>query len=151
MADPYAGGFTPTDATGQIGMPAMSDVNLHPSNNNYSGAVINALNVAQGIQRGGVGGYGSALVNAGGLYNDFGDQGNNIPYVSGAGNVLGIINGIHQGGVAGYGGAALNAGQLANGMGADIPYLGLGAFLFPPARTPLQVLWQDRFRCPVWG
>lgn len=77
-----------------------------------------ALGIAGGIQRGGVGGYGQAAVNAGKLYGNL--AGSSIGKGAGAlGSALGIYQGIRQGGASGYGQAAVNAGQLAGvpGMG----------------------------------
>jgi hypothetical protein len=70
-----------------------------------------ALNVYNGLQRGGLSGYGGAALSAASLANQ---AGANIPGVGPAGNILGLYNGIRRGGVSGYGGAALNAASLAS-------------------------------------
>lgn len=84
-----------------------------------------ALNIYQGLNRGGVSGYGSAAVNAASLSNKLGMT--NIPYVGPAGNVLGIYNGIKTGGVAGYTNAAINGAQLYSAASAaDVAAGGAG-------------------------
>jgi hypothetical protein len=85
---------------------------------NDAGGALNAFNAFQGIERGGVSGYGGAALNAAQLYNRFGGADSQIPGVGPAANVMGIYNGIQQGGVMGYGGAVANAAQLANVPGA---------------------------------
>lgn len=77
----------------------------------------NALNVYNGLQRGGVSGYGGAALSGAKLYGNV--SGSSLPGVGAAGSALGIYNGIKQGGVAGYGGAALSGGTLAQQMGAN--------------------------------
>src|ERR1043166_5100527 len=89
---------------------------------NTLGGVGNAAGVIGGIQQGGVGGYGSAALNAANLASRTGALGQYTkaanPYLAGAGNALGIYNGIKQGGVGGYGNAAVNAAQLGSRAGA---------------------------------
>lgn len=85
---------------------------------NAFGGVGNAAGIANGIQQGGVSGYGSAALNANSLANRAGGYGTNNSAIGTAGSALGIYNGVRQGGVAGYGGAALNAGRLATQAGA---------------------------------
>lgn len=89
------------------------------------GAASNAVNIYQGLQRGGVSGYGSAAVNAASLANKVG--GANIPYVGPAGNALGVYNGIKEGGVGGYANATVNAAQLYSAASAaDVAAGGAG-------------------------
>lgn len=87
-----------------------------------AGSAGNGLGILSGLQQGGVGGYGSAAINAGQLAGRSGAFGNaNSGLNQGVGdaaNVLGIYNGIQQGGVGGYGGAAVNAAQLGSKVGA---------------------------------
>lgn len=98
-------------------------------------AASSAFNIYNGLNRGGVSGYGGAATAGASLYNQVYGNGNGaaIPYVGPASNILGIYNGIKQGGVMGYGGAAINAANLANqagllgsGAGGAIPILGAG-------------------------
>lgn len=92
-------------------MPSSSST---PTLGQIGGDALNGLNVYQGLQRGGLAGYGSAAINAANLANKVG--GANIPYLGPAANALGIYNGIKQGGVQGYGGAAANAAGLYSGI-----------------------------------
>lgn len=92
-----------------------------PGLGNTLGGAGNSLGVLSGLQQGGVGGYGSAGVNAGGLANKLGLLGDPTSGlnqgVGDLGNALGIYQGVQQGGVGGYGGAGVNAGQLATKAG----------------------------------
>jgi hypothetical protein len=91
-----------------------------------------ALNIYNGVQRGGALGYSGAALSGATLYNNlYGNaNGSSVPFVGPAGNVLGIVNGIKQGGVAGYGGAAVNAAQLAGMGGAGYLAAPLAAYNF---------------------
>jgi hypothetical protein len=86
-----------------------------------AGGIGNALSIYQGLQRGGVSGYGSAAINAGSLANKagaFGGAGSTVGGVLGAaGGALGLYNGIKQGGTLGGVSAALGAANLAGGIG----------------------------------
>jgi hypothetical protein len=85
---------------------------------NGLGAGMGALNLAQGLNKGGVGGYLQAAGGANKLLNSAGvNTGSTGSAIGAAGNALGIYNGIQRGGVAGYGSAAVNAGQLAENAG----------------------------------
>lgn len=93
------------------------------SASNSLGEGSNALGIYGGLQRGGVGGYGGAAVNAAQLGARSGllDKGTSSNLNSAAGdlgNVLGIYNGIKQGGVAGDASAAINAAKLGSNVGA---------------------------------
>lgn len=92
---------------------------------NYAGGAGNAAGVLSGVQQGGVGGYGSAAINAGQLANRAGafgsDAGAAGQGLGAAGAGLGVYQGIQQGGAAGYGKAAANAGELALGSAAAWP------------------------------
>lgn len=102
-----------------------------------AGSLGNGLGIVGGLEQGGVGGYGSAAVNAaqlGSKTGAFGPQTSNANQgIGDAANALGIYQGIQQGGVGGYGSAAINAGQLglhgavqAGALSASdaAPYLG---------------------------
>jgi hypothetical protein len=79
-----------------------------------------ALGVAQGAQRGGVGGAGQILGGASKIASGLGSAAPNYAATLGSAsnslgegsNALGIYGGLQQGGVGGYGGAAVNAAQL---------------------------------------
>lgn len=90
---------------------------------NTLGGAGNALGILNGVEQGGVGGYGSSALNATALAGRSGlfDPATNQTLNSTAGglnNALGIYRGIQQGGVGGYGGAAVNAAQLGSRAGA---------------------------------
>lgn len=84
------------------------------------GNAANGLGILQGINQGGVAGYGSAAVNAGQLANRagaFGDNSNTANGVLGtAGGALQMYNGINQGGISGYGSAGIGALRAGSGM-----------------------------------
>lgn len=95
---------------------------------NYTGGAGNAAGVLSGLQQGGVGGYGSAGINAAQLAKRTGAFGSGSG-AAGQGlgdavNALGIYRGIKQGGVGGYGGAAVNAAELGSRVGALAPEVG---------------------------
>lgn len=110
-ANGIGGLFAPGAAQGAIGQAS-----------GYLGGAGNAAGVVGGIQQGGVGGYGSAAINAGNLAGRTGALGQSTSGlnqgVGDASNALAIYNGIKQGGVGGYGNAAVNAAQLAGRTGA---------------------------------
>lgn len=89
------------------------------------GDVMSAANILSGLQRGGVGGYGGAAINAGRLYNNLSGSGPS-PLLGGLGSALGLYNNLQQGGVAGDLGAAVNAGQLYGQIGGMMGAPGAG-------------------------
>jgi hypothetical protein len=99
------------DSTGALGQAS-----------NTLGGAGNALGIVNGVQQGGVLGYGGAAINAGGLAGRTGALGQaNSGLNQGVGDAasaLGIYQGIKQGGVLGYGGAAVNAAKLGASTGA---------------------------------
>lgn len=106
---------------------------------NALGAGSGALNLAQGISRGGAGGALQAAGGANRLANSAGyGTGSTGQAIGAASNALGIYNGINKGGVAGYGSAAVNAGQLAENMGAISSSSALGEAI-PVAGAALSV------------
>lgn len=98
-----------------------------PSWTSWLPAANAAMGISRGVNRGGVGGAGSALRGVSGLANTAskfnpGGYGGALSslgnYAGGAGNAAGVVSGVQQGGVGGYGSAAINAGQIANRAGA---------------------------------
>jgi hypothetical protein len=82
------------------------------------GAASGALNLMNGLNKGGATGYLQAAGGANKLLNSSGvNTGAAGNAVGAAGNAMGVYNGLQKGGVAGYGSAAVNAGELAEQTG----------------------------------
>jgi hypothetical protein len=107
---------------------------------NVLGDASSALNIYNGLNRGGFSGYGGATVSAMNLANKLGLT--SIPGVGPLGSALGIYNGIKQGGVAGDLSAGLSAATLGSQLGAAgvagfgamaglAPFLGPLSFALP--------------------
>lgn len=107
----------------------------------YLGNAASGLGVLNGIQQGGVSGYGGAALGAANLAGKAGAYGSAGKAVGnglgGASNALGIYNGIKQGGVGGYGGAAVNAAQLGSRLGSFGGYSGAVGSAAGYAAAPL--------------
>lgn len=117
--------FDTSNPSGAGGQAATSPV---PSSGGFNtGAALSNVGAAaglyQGLQKGGVAGYGTAAADAAKLAASSGLLSKNAAgalkgYGAGLGNVLGIYGGLKQGGVAGDTGAAVNAAQLGARAGA---------------------------------
>lgn len=96
------------------------------------GGASDALGIYGGLQRGGVGGYGSAAIDAGKLAGKFSGNSTLNTDVGALNNLLQIYQGIQRGGVAGYGSAASNGMQLA-GSALNNPALSaVGGYIAAP-------------------
>lgn len=125
------------DASGTV--PQFNMPSTTGSLSNGIGAGMGALNLIQGINKGGASGALQAAGGANRLANSAGyNTGAAGKTLGAAGNAMGIYNGIQQGGVAGYGSAAVNAGQLAENMGAISSSSALGEAI-PVAGAALSV------------
>lgn len=141
-----------------LGDPGMADVNgiQQPNFNISSGGSSgmsgagqalsgagNAMNIYQGLQRGGVSGYGSAALNAATLAAKTGVLPSAAAqYIGPAGNVLGLYNGIKSGTTSGYINAASNAavlGETGAIMGTTGAGLGAASAAAGIAALPLAV------------
>ncbi len=118
-------GITPavTDSSIQAGLSSPDA--LSSSNTSLGGLLSdagNALGVVQGLEKGGVSGDASAVINAGNLANKVGAFGADSSLAGGAlgaaGGALGLYNGLEQGGAAGDINAGLGAANLASSVGS---------------------------------
>lgn len=93
------------------------------STGNTLGSGANALGIYNGVQQGGVTGYGGAAINAANLAGRTGALPTDLAKPVGStandlSSALGIYSGIKQGGVAGDSSAAINAAKLGSNLGA---------------------------------
>jgi hypothetical protein len=116
-----------------------------PSSTGSLAGAVGALNLATGLQQGGIGGGLKAASGANSLLNSAGvSTGSAGQGLGQAGNALGIYSGIQKGGISGYGSAAVNAAQLAGSLtGNTALSAGAGYLAAPLAIYNFANNWQS--------